>query len=258
MRLLALAIAALTLAGCIATPQTAPVDTSVPPAMAGEVITFDDLEGTLLALPVAGGEAQFDYEVPVGARWLGATLTWRTRGTILTLSAVSPEGDVAGDSRTLAGSSPRSPARLDWWTADPAPGAWIFTVRGQAALQEPVLLQLHTLPHVSGMHVAQHTTVPPGSFVEVNLEMLAGQTFTYSWETAAPVGFNIHTHRDGVTKNVVEETTDRMAANFTADEDGGYSLLWALESGGLPGAGTEGVELTYRVDGAYELHSGVG
>lgn len=258
--LLALALAVL-LAGCIATPQpealppAADASTLAPPT---EVLEFTTEEVTLLALPVVGGSAEVQYDVPAGAKWLGATLTWQTRGTALTLTGTDPEGTEQGQSKTLAGSGPRSPARLDWWIADPAMGAWTFTIAGQAALQEPVRLQLHTAKAVQGMHVAQETAVPPGGFAEVNTEMKAGETFTYEWTSATPVYFNIHTHRDGVTTNVVEETTDAMRATFTAEEDGGYSLLWALDGGQVPLPSGNPVPLTYRVDGQYQLHSAVG
>lgn len=257
MRLPALLVLALALAlaGCIAAPQPEPVapaaePTTLPPP--AEVLAFTTEEVTLLALPVVGGSAQVTYEVPEGALWVAATMTWTTRGSTLTIAGADPSGAEQGQAK--AGRT-----RVDWWAADPAPGAWTFTIAGDAALQETVQVQFHTAEQVQGMHVAQETEVPPGGFVEVNTEMKAGQTMTYEWTAASPVYFNIHTHRDGVTTNVVEETADAMQATFTAEEDGGYSLLWALEGDGpvtVPGG--QPVPLTYRVDGAYELFSAVG
>jgi hypothetical protein len=259
MRAPSLAVLASLLAGCLGAPAPAEQPTLLPPPVAVAPLAFENATGTLLALPVVGGEAQFTYDVPRGATWVAATLKWATRGSALNLTALDPDGHAQGQARTLAGSSPRAPARLDWWSEGPQPGPWTFVVSGQAALQEPLRLQFHTLPrHDGGMHVAEDTTVPQGRFVEVNTEMKRGETLRFAWTTAQPVAFNIHAHRDGQTTNVVEDTTDAMDASYTAEDDGGYSLLWEVPSDTpLPGEGP-GVALRYRVDGDYALHSAAG
>ena len=100
--------------------------------------------------------------------------------------------------------------------------------------------------------------MPEGRFAEVNLEMRKGATLTYRWGAAEPLAFNIHTHRDGETQYVVEETTPGMEGTLTADEDGGYSLMWAYGETLPVSTSGRSVELWYHVDGDYTLHSAVG
>lgn len=266
MRALLAPLVALALAGCIAQPQPAPVDPQQLPAeaaAAAEELQFGDGETFISSLPVVGGEGGFAMDVPEGQRWLAQTVKWETRGSVLQFIATDPNGQEAGEYRTLAGASPRSPTRLDWWVADPIPGAWQFTVRADGSVpmvRERVTMQSHTANQVDGMHVAQRTPVNPTGFVEVNMEMKAGDRITYDWTAAAPIHFDIHTHRNGETVNLVDETADGGRAEFVAEEDGGYSLLWAQVSqdGPVPPTGGSPVELTYRIDGAFELHSAVG
>lgn len=258
----ALLLVALLLAGC--TAPSAPTDTAAPlppPPAADPLATpmrFENLTSTLIAVPIVGGEAALAFDVPGGSAWLGGSLKWRTRGTNLTLEAKDPDGATQGQSRTLAGSGPRAPARLDWWAAAPKAGAWTFTVRGTAALQEPLTLQLHTLSGApQGMHVAEVTRVPEASFVEVNMNMLKGATLEFAWSSAEQVLFNIHTHRDGQTIDFLNTDATSGRSNFTADADGLFSLLWEASAGAVPSPG-RAVEVAYRIDGPYELHSAVG
>jgi hypothetical protein len=255
------AVAAVALAGCLGAPSAplqAEAQAPAPATVVEETLRFDDFEGTLLSLPVVGGEARFPYTVPEGAGWLAATLKWSTRGTTLTLQALDPVGQPHGDSRTLAGSGPRAPARLDWWQAEPAAGEWAFVVQGQAALQEPLALQIHTLATPQdGMHIAEGTRVREGTFVEVNMNFKAGQVVHYDWTSEAPLYFNIHTHKNGETLNLVENTTVAMRGSYTAEEDEIASLLWEVPDAAAV-AGARSVALAYRADGNYTLHSAAG
>lgn len=255
---------ALLLAGCLQAPgqPLQAEETPMPAVEPPEALAFTNLTGTLLALPVLGGEQRFTYIVPEGSAWVAAVLKWQTRRAVLTLTALDPEGQERGETRPLADPGARGAVRLDWWSPEALPGTWTLVVRGTAALQEPVFLQLHTARQVDGMHVAEALRVPEGRFAEVNMLMEAGDTVRYAWGAAEPLYFNIHTHRNGETINLVEDTTSTMETSFTAEEEGGYSLLWAFGEGvgpvAPPGQGGRSVELWYRVDGAFELHSAVG
>lgn len=262
MRSIAVPLVALGLAGCLGGAPAAeeePVPAAArPPAEPGEALPFTNVTGTLVALPLVGGEAAFTYEVPEGSTWVAATLKWRTRGSALTLTVIDPEGKEGGESRTLAASRPGASTRLDWWSPEPLPGAWRFLVRGQAALQEPLWLQFHTLQGpVEGMHVAEALAL--GRFAEVNMNMEQGATVAYAWEASRPIHFDVHTHRNGETQYWVDETAQRGEGSVTADQRDVFSLLWAPEGErpALPGE-QEPIELWYRVDGAFDLHSAVG
>jgi hypothetical protein len=263
----ALLALSLLLAGCLAAPpQGLDVEPAVEPAAAApsltrEALAFENFTATLLSLPVVGGEQRFAYEVAEGARWMGAALKWSSRSAELALEALDPQGQPQGASRPEPDGNPGGPRRLDWWVADPAPGAWTFVVRGSAALQEPLALQVHTAAGIEGrMHLAEAASVADGTFLELNLEMRRNESFLYRWASSAPLDFNLHTHRDGETQYPVEETADAMEGTWVADEDGGYSLMWSLGDFTPGGVGSSGerVDLWYRVDGAYDLHSAVG
>lgn len=252
----ALPLLVLVLAGCVSAPPPAP-PADAAPAADGEPIEFRNLTGTLLALPVAGGAQAFQVDVPSGSTWVAAALKWQTRGTRLDLAATDPDGRAQGHVRTLAGTGPRAPARLDWWAEQPKAGAWKLEVSGQAALQEPLFLQVHTLrarPH--GMHVAEALEVR--GFAEVNMVMKQGAVVRWDWGAAEPLAFNVHTHRDGETQVLLENTGPNGRGNFTADQDGTFSLLWEPPGGGSPVPSSTEPALTYRVEGAFELHSAVG
>jgi hypothetical protein len=68
--------------------------------------------------------------------------------------------------------------------------------------------------------------VGPHGFAELNLLMESGAAITYSWNSTAPLEFNIHTHTASGVQDFAQETTAGKAGTFRAPAKGGYSLLW--------------------------------
>jgi len=69
-------------------------------------------------------------------------------------------------------------------------------------------------------------TVPGGWFLELNYEVEAGATMTWSWNATAVLDFDLHTHFDGQVQEPVRATTTGHEGAYTAERSGGHSLMW--------------------------------
>lgn len=92
-------------------------------------------------------------------------------------------------------------------------------------------------------------TIDPHTFEEVNLHLKAGESFQYNWFSSGTVYFNIHSHRDGTEIEWIQRSATSFAGTFTADIDGGYSLLWENQ-------GNQHLAVTYHAGGAGAIDNG--
>ena len=70
-------------------------------------------------------------------------------------------------------------------------------------------------------------TVRPRQIAEECVQLAAGQSIAYAFETSAPVDFNIHFHKgDDVVYPVQRDQVQRGDERFTAASAGDYCLMW--------------------------------
>jgi hypothetical protein len=93
-------------------------------------------------------------------------------------------------------------------------------------------------------------TVAPGKFAEINVELGDGAKMSASFESDAPVAWNVHSH-PGDTPAIHAEGKDAKGAPAFAAEKGGlYSYLWVNK-------GKQAVKLVVEltIEGTGRVHS---
>lgn len=86
----------------------------------------------------------------------------------------------------------------------------------------------------------ENVVVEPGKFAEINLEMAAGSATDVTFEAAAPLEWNVHSHDGDKVAVHAEGTAAAGKVRFAAPRAGLYSYLWK-NSGSTP------VRLTARL-----------
>ncbi len=195
---------------------------------------------------LAGGidpPQEFTFDVPAGATEVAALLTWSMPGAILDFQLFDPMGEEAADGW---GESPYH--RYVTTTRTPEPGEWTARVSIEQGVDAHFDLQVEARQGAHWGPIAVTYTVPVDDFVEINLNMVPGDGFNFTWASNNALYFNVHYHADGQTERPIEARGTSMEGNFRAPDTQVYSLLWRNE-GVLP------VEVEVAVDGTYRLHS---
>ncbi|MFA5943541.1 MAG: hypothetical protein WC876_03640 [Candidatus Thermoplasmatota archaeon] len=195
---------------------------------------------------LAGGvdaPKSFPFEVPNGTGEVAALLTWTIPGAILEFQILDPSQTVVAD-----GWAESAQRRYVATTDQPVPGNWSIVVSAERGVDIHFAVNVTARAAEPFGPIAQTYTVQRGSFAEVNLNMVPGESFNYTWSADGDLYFNIHYHADGTTTRPVEFTGRSHDGNFVAPDRQVYSLL-LRNDGLLP------VEVSISVDGSYRLHS---
>ena len=93
-------------------------------------------------------------------------------------------------------------------------------------------------------------TVAPGKFAEINVELGDGAKMSASFESDAPVGWNVHSHPGNEPTIHAEGKDAKGAPAFTAEKGGLYSYLWVNK-------GKQAVKLVVEltIEGTGRVHS---
>lgn len=93
-------------------------------------------------------------------------------------------------------------------------------------------------------------TVAPGKFAEINVELGDGAKMSASFESDAPVGWNVHSHPGDKPTIHAEGKDAKGAPAFTAEKGGLYSYLWVNK-------GKQAVKLVVEltIEGTGRVHS---
>ncbi|MHB1260211.1 MAG: hypothetical protein ACYC2H_00700 [Thermoplasmatota archaeon] len=185
----------------------------------------------------------FQFDVPNGTGEVAALVTWTIPGAILDFQILDPSQTVVAD-----GWAESAQRRYVATTNPPAPGNWSIVVNAERGVDVHFVVNVTVRAAEPFGPIAQTYTVQRGAFAEVNLNMVPGESFNYTWSADGELYFNIHYHADGKTARPVEFTGRAHDGTFIAPDRQVYSLLLRNE-GLLP------VEATLSVDGAYRLHS---
>ena len=185
----------------------------------------------------------FPFEVPSGAGELAALLTWTIPGAVLEFQILDPSRTVVAD-----GWAENPQRRYVATTTPPAPGNWSIVVSAERGVDVHFAVNVTVRAAEPFGPIAQTDTVQRDAFAEINLNMMPGESFNYSWSADGDLYFNIHYHADGTTTRPVEFTGRAHEGTFVAPDRQVYSLL-LRNDGLLP------VEVTVSVDGSYRLHS---
>ncbi|MBW3582924.1 MAG: hypothetical protein KY455_07485 [Euryarchaeota archaeon] len=257
----ACALSIVLLSGCLGddpTPAGAPATTEGP-VLSPAVYEFKD---RFLA---AGAEEPkvFPFDVPENATEVEGLLVWTTTAAVLDFRLLDPAGEEAAD-----GWGESKSHRYVTTTASVTPGTWKaevtisrgvdvgFALQVTARIAEPygAIEETFTIPArnpARDLPGDLRGTVYPildRDYAEVNLNMVPGDGFAYTWNADGEVYFNVHYHKEGATERPIEKRTDQDEGNFTADASEVYALLWRNE-------GSEPVTVTLKMDGVYRLHS---
>lgn len=235
------ALAVLALAGCTS-PGSDDAPASQPPAGAAFTPASYQFDGEFL-LGGVDAPLAFPFEVPEGAGEVAALLTWSIPGAVLEFQLLDPSGAVAADG-WAEGDTRRYVATPQL----PAPGEWSAVVTAQQGADAHFSLNVTARAAQPYGPVAQTYAIAGGAFAEINLNLVPGEAFEYSWTAGGDVYFNVHYHANGTTSRPIEATGREASGDFTAPDRQVYSLLWRNE-GALP------VEVAAQVDGSYRLHS---
>ena len=203
---------------------------------------FYAFAGEFLAGGVDAPQA-FPFEVPSGAGELAALLTWTIPGAVLEFQVLDPSQSVVADGWA------ESPQRRYVATTDPpASGNWSVVVSAERGVDVHFALNVTVRAAEPFGPISQTYTVQGDSFAEINLNMVPGESFNYSWSADGDLYFNIHYHADGTTSRPVEFTGRSHEGTFVAPDRQVYSLL-LRNDGLLP------IDASVSVDGTYRLHS---
>lgn len=232
-------VSAILLSGCTTDDPTQFPPPLNAPAFQPQEHEFD---GEFLAGGIDDAQA-FPFDVPAGAGEVATELTWTIPGAILEFELLDPTGEAVAEGWAEADSR-----RFVSTTQPPTPGNWTALVRAEQGVDIHFALKVWIRDLVPFGPIEMTYTIPGGEFAEVNLNMLPGEQFNYTWSADAELYFNIHFHADGTTSRPVEYTGRSHEGTFVAPERQVYSLLLRNE-GLLP------AETTVTVDGSYRLHS---
>ncbi len=209
-------------------------------------VPFKPVSYEFVAEFLAGGvdaPQTFPFAVPEGAGEVATLLTWTMTGAVLEFQILDSSQTVVAD-----GWAESDQRRFVATTQPPAPGTWSIEV---SALQG---VDIHFTLNVTARlaepygPISQAYTLQRGAFAEINLNMVPGDSFNYTWSADGDLYFNIHYHASGTTERPVEYTGQEHEGSFTAPNRETYSLL-LRNDGLLP------VAVSVEVDGTYRLHS---
>lgn len=237
-------IAVLVLAGCLGTTTQPGADTTDESSAADAA--FQPVNRSFEGEFLVGGVDQphtYTFPVPNGTTEIMGLLTWTIPGAALDFQLVDPTGEVQAD-----GWAESDQHRYVTTTDPPTPGNWTVVVTAEQGADVHYEMAVEARKGEPYGPIEQTYTVDPQDFVEINLNMVPGDTFTFDWQADGELVFNVHYHADGETERPIEHTGTELTGNFTAPRTQVYSLLWSNE-GALP------VEVTASVDGTYRLHS---
>lgn len=241
MEFLRLCWLALLLAGCASPAVDDPDggDVDAPPAFKPVSYSFD---GEFLAGGVDAPQA-FPFEVPNGTGEVAALLTWTIPGAILEFRVLDPSNTVVAD-----GWAESEQRRFVSTTHPPTPGEWSIVVTAERGVDIHFALNVTARQSEPFGLIEETYTIQRGAFAEINLNMVPGDWFNYTWTADGDLYFNIHYHANGATERPVEFTGREHEGQFTAPDRQVYSLL-LRNDGLLP------VEVSVAVDGSFRLHS---
>ncbi len=199
----------------------------------GRTYTFS---GSLTSTAAAPRTQSGTFDVPAGIDSMTATLTWTPAQFDLSVLLTDPNGD-------------HVEARPSAEIQGPAPGQWRYVVRSDLAVDASWELTIVVGDGAPNL-LANTILLNPGVFYEINTMMDNNATIYFQWTIVedAEVDFNLHTHFDDEVDYPIRYTAASGAGNYTAQREGGHSLMWE-NPGGTP------LRLQYRVWGDYELDS---
>lgn len=256
---IAMMLVAVTLAGCASEPADAPEDIEQAASEAFEPVSWQ-FDGEFVAAGV-DGPIRYTFVVPENATEVEGLLTWTIPGGALDFIFIDPSGAENGD-----GWAESTNRRYVTNTYPVVAGEWTVEVTAQQGVDIHFTMQVEAREAKPYGPIEDTITIPPGNalrgtpgsaawttvmgrdFGEVNLNMVPGDWFNFTWTSTAPVYYNVHFHNEGTTDRPIEYTGTEMAGNFTAPNNEVYSMLWRNE-------GTEDVSVTYSLEGQYRLHS---
>ena len=213
-------------------PATSPASTPV----------FYSFNGEFLAAGVDAAKT-FPFEVPRWAGEIAALLTWTIPAAVLEFQVLDPSQTVVAD-----GWAESPQRRYVATTNPPGPGNWTIVVSAERGVDVHFAVNVTIRVAKPFGPVAQTYAVQRGAFAEINLNMVPGESFNYTWSADGDLYFNIHYHANGTTSRPVEFTGRAHDGTFVAPDRQVYSLL-LRNDGLLP------VEVEVSVDGSYRLHS---
>ena len=229
------------LAGCAAPGGGEPTGID-PVADAAFTPVSYEFDGEFLAGGV-DAPVDFPFKVPVAAGEVEALLTWTIPGAILDFQLLGPDGTVVAD-----GWAESAMRRYVTTTRPPTAGNWSAVVTAERGVDVHFSLEVAVRAAEPFGPIDETYGIAGGTFAEVNLNMVPGERFNYSWAADGELYFNIHYHANGATERAVEFTGRSHAGEFVAPDVQVYSLLLRNE-GILP------VSVDLAVDGTYRLHS---
>lgn len=209
----------------------------------------------------------YSFIVPNGTHEIEGLLTWDTPGAQLGFTFYGPDGEQAA-----AGWNERDGRAFVTTTHLPPAGEWKAEVEIESGFQVDFMLgiTLRESPEKersiqATFEVAQRNPareVPDElaegrsllyglgqrDYAEINLNMVPGDGFVFSWQADQEVYFNVHFHGEDGTERPIEDRTSTMERNFTADLTEIYALLWRNEN-------NEPVTVTVQMEGTFRLHS---
>jgi hypothetical protein len=239
--------------GCVTreAPQDAPrEDTQTDDASTRPIVqTFS---GSATGTPASPDEQTFAFEVPRGAVGVNGTLSYArppaalpvSRGEPFEFLLLDPDGEIASEGyRDVEG-------RLIVATIEPPKaGEWTFVVRGVAAVQTAFELEaVAELIVPADNVVAKSLSLGQRSFYEVNLIMEEGASFRFSFNSSAPLAWDVHSHPASGVKEWETGEGTTGGAQFQAPARDVYSVLWE-NTGALP------ADLAFEIRGAFRIHS---
>lgn len=248
-----LLVLAFALAGCVSPETPAPPERSdVETDDASTRPIAERFEGTSTGTPNAPDEQVFEFDVPRGAVGVNGTLTYARPpaelplglGEPFELTLLDPRGDVVAEGyRDVDG-------RLIVVTVEPpSPGVWSFVVRGVAAVDASFQLDAVAELIVPADNVVTKTlTLGQRSFYEVNLILEEAASFQFSFNSSAPLVWDVHSHPEGGVKEWEQGEGVTGGAEFSAPARDVYSVLWE-NTGALP------ADLTFEIHGKFRIHS---
>ena len=231
-------------AGCLGADTTPTKgETSTPPT---EKAPFEPVAYTFEGEFLAGGAdapQTYTFQVPNGTTEVMGLLTWSMPGAALDFQLYDPTGEEAAD-----GWGESDQHRFVTTTRPVVPGEWTVEVTAQRGADIHYTMEIEARQGEPFGPIERTYTVEPQDFAEINLNMVPGDAFNFTWQADSEVYFNLHYHADGETQRPLEHTGTALEGTFTAPATQVYSLLWRNE-GVLP------VEVTVTMDGTYRLHS---
>ncbi len=188
-------------------------------------------------------DQRFEFEVPNGTTEVEGILTWSTPGAVLDFAFFDPSGRENGN-----GWGESDSHRYVTSTYDVVPGMWTAVVSIERGVDADFDLAVEARLGQPYGPISGTYEVPANDFAEINLNMVPGDFFNFTWSASSEVYFNVHFHSNGTTDRPIETTATALDGRFVAPANEVYSMLWRNQ-GVLP------VTVTFEVDGAYRLHS---